>query len=458
MRDLLLAVIVLSLCAAALVRQQWGLYGYLWFALLRPDIMAYSPASRPYSLALAIATLISSIRSFPAAVYLIRNPFVVLYGALQTLFLISVFLAESINLSLPYYIPFLQMTIMCFLIPLLVQHRDEFRLLFLVQAFALGLLGTRFGLWGLLRGGVRFVSGYGGSIGDNNVLALALAMVIPLCWYAIQIVERWWLKAMFGAMAGFTVAAVVFCHSRGGTITLGVVLLLLALRSQRKLLATVALLAVAVPVVYLVRDTLLDRMATLDNYEDDASAAGRIVYWTAALRVAADYPVFGVGFGGQNWVRESNRYLEGGNPRQHFVHNNYLQMLVDSGAPALAVFLILIGASLLWLNRQSNRFRTAAPELRVMCHGLQVSLVGFLAGSMFLSRVSYDFIYILLMTVAAMHNVTRELEAAQPVTATEPTLQPVAEAASVHASPAGAATARPGGSLLQRRRALRNIR
>src|SRR5947209_3901521 len=74
MRDLLLAVIVGLICALALVRPRTGLLGYTWFALMRPDILSWSPPTRPYSLALAVCTLIGSLPYIMKFSVWFRNP------------------------------------------------------------------------------------------------------------------------------------------------------------------------------------------------------------------------------------------------------------------------------------------------------------------------------------------------------------------------------------------------
>ena len=57
MRTDLLIVIVVALALLALVKPRLGLFGYLWFALMRPDILSWSVGVLPYSAILADATL-----------------------------------------------------------------------------------------------------------------------------------------------------------------------------------------------------------------------------------------------------------------------------------------------------------------------------------------------------------------------------------------------------------------
>ena len=75
------------------------------------------------------------------------------------------------------------------LIALLIQTEEDFRRLLVIAALSIGYLGARFGLFGLIHGGVRFGGGYGASFSDNNTLALALAMGVPLGWYAKDLIR-----------------------------------------------------------------------------------------------------------------------------------------------------------------------------------------------------------------------------------------------------------------------------
>ena len=74
MRANILIVVVAVLALVAIYRPKWGLYTYVWFALMRPDILAFSVGEFPYSLVIAGGTLIGLIPHFQKFRILLTNP------------------------------------------------------------------------------------------------------------------------------------------------------------------------------------------------------------------------------------------------------------------------------------------------------------------------------------------------------------------------------------------------
>jgi putative inorganic carbon (hco3(-)) transporter len=291
---------------------------------------------------------------------------------------------------------------------------------------SLGFLGAKYGLFGLINGGVRFTDGPGGFLADNNCFALAMVMSVPLLWYARELVEHHLAKLALAAAAFLTVAAVVMTFSRGGAVALIVVFLVIGLRSRRKLGFLIVVVLFCAPAVLLVRVAYFERLKTIQNYEEEASANSRIVYGQMALQMAADYPWIGVGFGSYNQMAMQQRYMpEVEDIRRQVVHNTYLQMLTDSGVFAFGIYVSLLFGTIVWLGFSARRVRTVDPRLAIVPVALQVSLIAYAVGSTFLSRVQFDLTYYLLMAAAAWHPIAREIVASppeepEPETAPEP--------------------------------------
>lgn len=405
MRDALLMVIVAILSVMAVFSPRFGLFGYLWFSLFRPDIFAYS-SGRPYSMVLAVVTAASSLRAVPQAMALMRNPFVWLFLGYQVWTGLSVLTALNRNLCFPQYTYFLTFSVLVLLIPVVIRSRDDLRLLLLVLGGSIGLLGAKLGLYGILAGGVSFVQGTGGLLNDNNLLALAFVAGVPLMWYGVRLTTFLPLKCMFGFFFFTSLAAIAMCHSRGGILSLAFAMVLMAWRSKHRALAFVVLGLLALPGVWLVRGSLVSRMATLSNVEDDQSASSRLTVWKAALRVSQDYPVFGVGFGGDNYRDISLDYMGGEFAHLKLVvHNTYLQMLADSGYPAVVLYCALLFGSIFWLRRYARRIHEDDPEMAGWSEAVWISLAGYAVGSTFLTRVGYDFPYMLMMAAATIYQI-----------------------------------------------------
>lgn len=462
-RYLIVLFTVIGVCLLAPLRPILGLYGYYWFAMMRPDILSWTGPNR-YSLVLAAVTLLSNL---PA---ILRNlPLLVLNSILRNLVLfmlvvtISVITAVDPTLCFDRYNQFVRIFVMAIVIPLAIQSRDQLRWFFVVLAASLGLLGARFGLWGMLHGGAVFQVGYGGMLSDNNTMALAFAMAIPMCWFARPLVPWKFARLGFAAAALCCLAAVVFTHSRGGVLSVGMALLLITLSERRKLLAFFILFAGAVGVAYLVWDSISSRMSTLKDPEAEASARSRIELARAAPKLWLDYPLFGVGFTETNQQRLIFKYV----PPQYaaeyagkVLHNNWLQLLVDSGIFAFLLYVWLLFSSMVRTWIAARRLAKAGrAEEAAIPSAIAVSLATFAVGSTFLSRTTFDLAYVLICLTAAWLEIQKRSEVngaeaeAEPNRAAAP-----ASIALGHAPPGpGAADgrskgARPGGGLIRLRR------
>src|ERR1019366_4188779 len=285
------------------------------------------------------------------------------------------------------------------LIPLLVRQEEHFRNLFLIMAFSLGFLGSKLGYWGVLHGGVHLTEGWGGMLSGNNEIALAMAMAVPLCWYARRLEIPRWAKWMFLVMTFGCIATVVMSHSRGGAVALVAALLFIVLREQRRVAVMVVFAALVAPSVYLVKDSYLARLETLQSPMEESSAASRIEYAQAAFAMWKDYPILGVGYGQENYVRLSAQYL--GRDAQQVVHNTYMQVLVDSGIFAFLMFIGLMLFTVIWLGMKARKLRGTYPTMRLYLLALQAAIAAFGVGCTFGSREGYDFYYILIMCAAS---------------------------------------------------------
>ncbi len=102
----------------------------------------------------------------------------------------------------------------------------------------------------------------------------------------------------------------------------------------------------------------------------------RILLWKAALRMVADHPWTGVGFGA--FVREYPNYRLPGDPNTTppFAHNLPLSLAAETGLVGLLAFLVFLG-TVLWVGlRASVR---APPPVRGLATGAFSALVAVLA-------------------------------------------------------------------------------
>jgi probable O-glycosylation ligase (exosortase A-associated) len=410
-RDLLVVGAVLISLPIALWRPFWGLLVFTWLAYMRPQDMAWTVQDDRFSLWVAGAMLLGLL------LWVGRERLATL--APPTVLMILLFLWVTVTAQTALLPDFTKVTwsgfgkvvLVAVLTTGLVRTRERWRLLLLVTACSLGLLGLKYGVHGLLRGGARFDHGPGGFLHDNNDFALALNMALPLLVGIATVERQRALRIAAWGMAGCSLLTVVFTFSRGGLLTLAVVGLLLVLRARHRLRA-VAVLGCAALVFFTYfasasfRSEYTERTQSISTYEEDSSAVGRLQAWTTSWRVFLDYPVTGVGPNNLRLVYQ--RYAPAGVTRVS--HNTYLQLLAENGLPGFLLFAALIAATLLQQQRLTRR---GEPEwVQVYARMLQISLLGFLVGATFLNRAFFDLVYHLIALTVCLGLAARAADGA----------------------------------------------
>ncbi len=413
MREMLLLGIVLCLSLAAVAKPQFGMMAYIWFSLMRPDYIAYSTGRFSYSLMLALGMIAGSWREanrFQAAWF--TNPLSWMMLLLNVPILISTQTALFPGYSLDIYFTFLKMAIAVLWIPVLVHTVAQMRLLFLVTACSLGAHAVWQSLGGIVTGGHAIRHGIGGFMSDNNTFAVGLVMVAPFCWYSRYLVEQPWLKMLLAAMFGACLFAIMLTHSRGAALAAVAILIMLLIHTKRRTLVLLLLLVIALPGLYLVRNTYFDRLSTIDNYEEDNSAMSRIIHNKVALQVWLTSPLTGIGIGEENYFSASAPYLSAVDADSLIglvVHNSFLQMLVHSGIVALVLYVFMF-VSVVWMMwRSSRRLARTHPELIYFPRAIELSVIGYLVASLTQPRATFDFAYTVVMYAAAWYVIEKRL-------------------------------------------------
>jgi probable O-glycosylation ligase (exosortase A-associated) len=208
---------------------------------------------------------------------------------------------------------------------------------------SIGFFGVKGGIFTIVTGGHYQVSGAPGSyFGSNNYLAAALLVTIPLMRY-LQLqskhrLARWGLSA---AMI-LCVFSVLGSQSRGGLVGLLVLVLVLFARTRKKLLVSFGLLAALSIGFIFMPDSWHERMATIIDYQGDASAEGRLTAWSYGYQKALEKPLLGGGY---------EAFL--GHVRS--AHSIYFQVLGEHGFVGLAFYLLFLGASFLLAGSVARR-------------------------------------------------------------------------------------------------------
>jgi putative inorganic carbon (HCO3(-)) transporter len=418
-RDLFILTVVYGSLPVILFRPFYGLMVYSWLAFMRPQDMAWG-ASRilPLSQWVAIAMIIGLVLSIGRERLMTLKPQTVLLILLAAWISLSTIMAVVPEMSDDVYGQYWKAILMTVLATGLVRDRQRLRLLLLLIVFSIGFLGAKRGLFGLLRGGARFNDGPGGFMSDNNSFALALNMVLPLL-VGLAIVEKQRIIRIAAAVAAaLCLLSVLFTFSRGGFLTLVVVGGLLIWRSKRRLMVG-GLLALALCGFLLFTSEqftqqYVERAQSIQDYEEDGSAQGRLNAWTTSWRVFLDYPWTGVGPNNLQAV-----YLRYSPQEERFrvAHNAYLQLLAECGLPAVLLFVAALCVT--WWRLQRLRTLTPLPWVEVQARMLQISVVAYMVGSMFLNTAYSELIYYLMGLSVGLEVVARseagQADGAEPV-------------------------------------------
>jgi probable O-glycosylation ligase (exosortase A-associated) len=425
MRDLVVLAVVFAALPIIVFRPFLGLLTYSWLAYMRPQDMTWGlsrvlPLSQWVAIAM-LAGIVVTLGRERLATFRLQTVLMILLGLWISATVLTAVMPE---MSKEIYGHYWKGILIAVLTTGLVRDRERFRTLVILIAFSLGFLGAKRGLVGLLQGGAQYNDGPGGFMRDNNSFALMLNMSLPLLVGIATTDPRRWVRVTATVMAVLTVPTILFTFSRGGLLTLCLVSGLLIWRSRNRWLVAAVMAVSLLGFVALTSDAVTDRYLkraeTIDDYQQDGSAMGRINSWKTSWYVFLDYPVFGVG--PNNLAAVFDRYSpEPG--RFRVAHNAYFQLLAECGLPSLLLFLGAIGAALWRMQRLRDRAGQASQVwIETQARMFQISIFGYLLGSMFLNMAYNEVIYHLIGLTVCLE-VVAEAEAR----VTEPAAAPVDE-------------------------------
>lgn len=421
-RDIALALFIFGMIPYILMRPYIGLLVWSWLGYMNPHRLCYGFAiSFPWVQLVAIATLFSLIfskerKNIPRSAVSMLLLVFLLWTALSSLY------AVMPDSAWAAWKEFGKVLVMVFVTLMLVNNRERMHWLVWMIAVSLGFYGVKGGLFTILQGGVNHVLGPPGSfITDNNALALALCMTLPLMRYlqlhsSIKFVRFGLSAAMF-----LTGIGILGTYSRGGLIGLAVVAGALFLKSRGRLAVVLVMVLVGSTALHFMPAQWTARMGTLQDAKQTDSGETRIQSWKFSSNVALHRPLLGGGFNVYQSTPMWERYgPEGAIPRA--VHSIYFRVLGEQGFVGLGIFIALLLAS--WRNcRRVRKSTRNIPEMRWafdMASMLQVSLVAFMAAGAFLPMSYFDLSYQLIALSAVLLTFcsqqlanagTRELEA-----------------------------------------------
>ena len=397
MRDIIIIALVLIGALAALRRPWIGIMLWTWLSVMNPHRytwgLAYSaPLAAVAAASVVLGLLMTKERESPFK----GQPvvFFILFMAWVTL---SWLAGLDVKGDFDAWKNVMKIDVMLLLALMLLHSKQHIFALVWVSAGSLALLGIKGGVFTLLSGGGNRVWGPPGSfIEDNNAFALALVMTIPLLRFLhLQVRQRFVGSALVVAMLLCAVAA-LGSYSRGALLAMTAMVITLWWRGQNKLRTGVLFLGVAIPLLVFMPQEWSARMSTIQSYELDGSAMGRINAWWNSWNIALHY-FTGVGFN-----TATSELFSRFSPNADTVlvaHSNYFQLLGNHGFVGLLLYVCIWIST--WRTEGWLRNQPMLPPERQWTADLgamgQVSLVGYLVGGAFLNLAYFDLPYALMV-------------------------------------------------------------
>lgn len=244
----------------------------------------------------------------------------------------------------------------------------------------------------------------GSMLGDPNDLSLVL--MFPLA-FAIGLATTKGgsvsVRLLSSIIIILLMAAVIATQSRGGLLGSLAVLGVFAIKLIRSK-ALLILIGIVATGVLFVAAGISDRASGGAAEEGiDASAMGRLYAWEAAIGMALDNPLTGVGL--DNFYSNYYFYSPHWDGLNHAVHSTWFGVLAETGILGLVVFICFIGSLIRTARRTlrslDNNEHPRSHQLLACANSVYAGLLGIIVSGTFLTQGFNWPIYILAaLTVA----------------------------------------------------------
>jgi putative inorganic carbon (HCO3(-)) transporter len=441
MRSILVTLIVLGTIPFILARPYIGILVWSWIGYMNPHRMTFGFAQTlPFAQIIALVTIVAILFSkepkrIPMSGLTLLWIMFIVWMILTTQ--VAFFPAEA-----SYYLGVvLKIQFVTFLTLMLINDRKRIEQLLWVIVLSIGFFSVKGGAFTLLTGGGSRVFGPpGGMIEENNALALATLMIIPLMHYLYSQAKRASVRWLLLGMMILSAVSVFGSQSRGAMVGGAILAFFFWMKSRRKFVTAMALVLLVPAVVAFMPDSWHERISTMTSggrahasdiesmlvrsgsgrlsapiatrdhlgyWPTDFSALGRVNAWNYAINVA-NGRVTGAGF--ESWSPDTfARFapiveeVQGG-------HSIYFGVLADHGWPGLILFLTILLVA--WRTASKSAKATERIEdlkwIADLMRMIQLSLVGYCVAGAFLSLAYFDLPWHMISLIVICQSLVRQ--------------------------------------------------
>ena len=390
MRDVIITLMVFGTLPYILRYPWYGVLAWSWLSYMNPHRLAWGFAyTMPFAQIVAIVLLFSLLiskekKSLPA------NSMVVVWVLFLVWLSICTVFAVYPELAYLQWIKVVKIQLITFVTMMLMRDFQRVNQLIWVIVFSIGFYSVKGGIFTFMTGGGYHVFGPDGSdIQENNALAVAILMIVPLMVYLNRFPPRPWVKKIMPLCIFFSLASVIGSQSRGAVLAILAVGAYYWWKSNSKLITATVFFMLTMLALLFMPQSWHERVESIADYQEDSSSMGRIRAWEYSIAIASDR-LTGGGFA--SWSGETYYRYGIWTERAFVAHSIYFSVLNDGGWPGLILFLLILW--LMWRQLRSVIKSTDGDPDRdaynFLARMLQISLVAFMAGGAFLSLSYFD--------------------------------------------------------------------
>jgi probable O-glycosylation ligase (exosortase A-associated) len=309
----------------------------------------------------------------------------------------------------------------------IIQTAADLRLILIVIVVSLGFETGKQGWAQLILNPGERNDNWVPFLGDNNLVAVGMAMLLPLVG-ALAATSTGWQKRAFQFLSVGVLYRAISTYSRGGFLSIGTVGALWFWRSPNKL-RTLGAVAVATALILpALPQPFWDRMSTIvvPSEERDESQQGRLHFWQVAIAMANDRPFLGVGHSAYERAYNTYDWTNGQFLTNRAVHSAWFGVLAETGYPGLLLFVAIVFTSL----RSCRRVRLAAKRgeipgpLGPYAVAFESALLAFMVGGSFVSFQYCEMLWHYFALTIALERVAVAEAALNRARVAEPQPQP----------------------------------
>ena len=426
MRDAWFAVTWMLLLPVTVMSAHVGILLWIWVALLSPNEVLYGIMTGvPFNKVVAITTIVSLLFNAEK-----KDLYLDAIGSLLLLFAIIAAISWYAAMvpgpsNDDLFQKILKEIVLFFMITNFMHTRIRIHSVIIIICLSIGFFAVKEGLIFSLTAGGHNING-SGAIGDNNALAAAMLMIIPLLFYLGNYSALKGMRIGFYFTLALSIIATIGTYSRGGFAGMIILGFFLLKNSGNKVRSAIFIVLCCVLIYSFAPATWFDRLNTINSASEDGSFMGRVGAWKMSLLVALDHPLTGAGPHSLQrlLVWETYRpslykldfiYTPPADALPRAAHSIWFEILGDLGFVGFALFIAILSLAfwkchtIIKMTRNRPLLAWAADLARM----LQVSLAVYVTTGSALSLGYFEMYYIVLALLSRLDRTVKQILAEQ---------------------------------------------